>query len=655
MKHKPAKSRMPKSQSTTTTNPPSTFKQQPIELYYKKNKNGNLFKSLEDFEYQHTQNYIPIYTNFFDLNTTNWNSMNLNHKHSISSIHSVDKDNHNIYHIYNENNKLVTSFFKLAPLLDPVKYMCGKYQHLTEEELFSLPSFQQSTHPKKDDPNNASYVDSFFYYLSSKLLHEYGFIHGIDFYGSFLSVKQNYRLNVIDDLEYLHDSDYFVKHCGELFSIDDSYQQELLNFDTRKNKLRLQFQSLKDQEETKDDFLSVSSIQDLEVLNSVFETTEKVEETRNENTNDYLIFTMDEEKTTERKTNSVSHTTTEKSHTTVDDEDDDSSISSSSSCSSRSSNTSSSTKSSISISSDVLLDDVEELDGIDDTTLERKSYIEENNNDDDNSQTNEDSDDEYSSLDESDIVEATIKTFPVQIIAMENVETTLDYYMENYDISEDEWKAIFMQIIMILITYQKTFDFTHNDLHTNNIMFNMTEEQFIYYQVNGKIYRVPTYNKIFKIIDFGRAIYTFQGKTLCSDSYAVSGDAHSQYNFGVYMDKTKKLIEPNKAFDLCRLACSLYDHFFDEDDDVSSIQPNSVASLVLDWVKDDSGRNILYKSNGKERYPGFKLYKMIARDVHKHLPEEELKKPIFNRFHSNRKAIKKNSIFLNIDKMPSCV
>ena len=30
---------------------------------------------------------------------------------------------------------------------------------------------------------------------------------------------------------------------------------------------------------------------------------------------------------------------------------------------------------------------------------------------------------------------------------------------------------------MTLLTYQKSFDFTHNDLHTNNIMFQKTDKK----------------------------------------------------------------------------------------------------------------------------------------------------------------------------------
>ena len=66
-----------------------------------------------------------------------------------------------------------------------------------------------------------------------------------------------------------------------------------------------------------------------------------------------------------------------------------------------------------------------------------------------------------------------------------------------------------IQVIMMLIAYQNVFDLTHNDLHTNNIMHVTTDKQFLNYRFDGKYYKVPTYGRIYKIIDFGRAIYRF--------------------------------------------------------------------------------------------------------------------------------------------------
>ena len=56
------------------------------------------------------------------------------------------------------------------------------------------------------------------------------------------------------------------------------------------------------------------------------------------------------------------------------------------------------------------------------------------------------------------------------------------------------------------------------------------------------------------------------------------------------------------------------------------------------------GKNVLYKSNGEERYPNFKLYKMIARTVHEHTPEKQLDYAYFKQFRCKNlmKATKEN-------------
>ena len=216
------------------------------------------------------------------------------------------------------------------------------------------------------------------------------------------------------------------------------------------------------------------------------------------------------------------------------------------------------------------------------------------------------------------------------MIALEKCDGTFDSLLEDEAISEDEITSALFQVIFTLLVYQKLFSFTHNDLHTNNILYKETKTKFLYYKINGKTYKVPTYGKIYKIIDFGRAIYKFQDKIMCSDSFAPSGDAHGQYNFEPYFNTDKPRLEPNKSFDLCRLGCSMYDFVFEEEPNL--LKMSAVQKLVLEWCTDDYGKNVLYKKNGDERYPNFKLYKMISRIVHKHTPENQLENPLFAQF-----------------------
>jgi hypothetical protein len=60
---------------------------------------------------------------------------------------------------------------------------------------------------------------------------------------------------------------------------------------------------------------------------------------------------------------------------------------------------------------------------------------------------------------------------------------------------------------------------------------------------------------------------------------------------------------------------------------------------------------MLYKNNNQERYPDFKLYKMIARKVHTHLPHKVLENKLFNKFLIPKKEIKSGTLIMNIDKI----
>jgi len=565
-----------------------------FSIYYNKNNNSKLFEYLEKNDFQKVQNFVPLYLNYFNLDDKNYNSINLNQKYNIQSILKQNSNNcFNISCYDNSNNKIkVESFFKFSPLLDPVKFMVGKYKNITKEKLTSLPQLTNTNvHAKVLDQNNSAYVDSFFSYLTSQLLHKKSFTHGLDFYGSFLGIKNQLKLNVYDDLEYLFDSDFFHKQKNKLFDMDDVDEERLLEGDTRNYRKKIIVES-------EDINLDIQTI-DNSFMEEVFELThENLEKHNNELREEYCVINENkDEKKSEKRTSST--------------------------CSSRTSNTSNG----------------------EEESLEESSGLESC----ENSQLSE-----YSSLSEENIY-ALIKDFPVQIICLEKMEDTLDSLLEEEDnnesdsLSNKEWASCLFQIIMILVTYQKIFDFTHNDLHTNNIMFQKTDRKFMNYKFNDTYYRVPTYGRIYKIIDFGRAIYSFNGKTICSDSYHPKGDAATQYNFEPYFNEKKPRLKPNKSFDLCRLACSLYDFFVDDVENENKIK-NPVAKLIIKWTKDDKGRNILYKNNGEERYPDFKLYKMIVRTVHEHIPENELNNPLFSSYKSSKKKIKKGKI-INIDKM----
>lgn len=268
---------------------------------------------------------------------------------------------------------------------------------------------------------------------------------------------------------------------------------------------------------------------------------------------------------------------------------------------------------------------------IKDSDSELSFTDEENEISDDYETVSEESEESDIESEEQELV-LVIKEMPVQVVSIEKCENTLDSLLEKNDVRMEELESAMFQVITMLHTYQSIFKFTHNDLHTNNIMYVNTEIEYLFYKINGLHYKIPTFGKIYKIIDFGRSIYTVNDKVLCSDSFSENGMAHTQYNFEPFLNPKKPVLEPNYSFDLCRLGCSILDFIIDDLDDIDKFRQIPVYDLIISWIYDDHGKNILYKKNGDDRYPEFKLYKMIARIVHNHTPLKQLDHECFKKY-----------------------
>ena len=547
----------------------------------------NYIYSIEDnnfdynpFRISKLQNYHPTYNTFFSLTENNYNSIQFNHKK-----HFIDMNT--VVNTHTSERETKQTFIKFSPLVDPIRYLIGKYEKHTDI-LSNLPSYpvnNNETHvlPKFNDVNNCAYVDCFFNFLSSIALNHHNFVNGIDFYGSYLGIQNKYKMDISDDIDYLHTSTFFNYNQTMYELTNNDYENDTDG--SRKYRATLEIGD------------------DMNIDNLV----EKMEnDFNNETIDNDAISTIETIYSVELKTSDNEQTNDEIETVSSDDSSNDSELNYST-------------------------DEDED---------------EENNEE---SSWETDSSEHSDSSSEATIVEnAYINQFPVQLICLEKCDGTLDELFETHVLSQELISSALFQIVMILITFQKMFSFTHNDLHTNNIMYVNTDITHLYYKYNKIVYSVPTHGKIFKMIDFGRAIYKFKGNTFCSDSFAPGGDAATQYNCEPFMNTSKPLLEPNCSFDLCRLGCSIYDFIIqdEESDDMNELQ-----HTIDRWCKDDNNKNVLYKSNGEDRYPEFKLYKMIARTVHNHRPEKQLDFPYFNKYAIDSYTDIKN--IQDIDSYPS--
>jgi hypothetical protein len=243
---------------------------------------------------------------------------------------------------------------------------------------------------------------------------------------------------------------------------------------------------------------------------------------------------------------------------------------------------------------------------------------------------------------------------PVVLLYLERMEETMDSLLTTPALApaktpdlEKCWTAWVFQVVIACAQLQGTLSLTHNDLHTNNVLFRKTDKEFLWYKDSkGRAWRVPTYGYIFTIIDYGRAIFIQNNFTVVSSEYNDGHNAAGMYNFGQMKDPDMPYVPPNKSFDLSRIACSLLRALYPVN---PPSKPKGVRltkegeweiretehplfNLLWTWLRTKNGHSILENERGQEKYPGFDLYTTIAAEVKDAVPAEQFGKDIFKEF-----------------------
>ena len=248
-----------------------------------------------------------------------------------------------------------------------------------------------------------------------------------------------------------------------------------------------------------------------------------------------------------------------------------------------------------------------------------------------------------SSTDEGDLI-ATFTNFPVAYLFIERLEGTLEDIIKQ-QLSLSLLKSCLFQITFALIYLQKHYQFTHNDLHINNVMYRKTDKPFLYYKYNNQYFKVPTYGYLFKIIDFGRSIFTIGKKTFMNDCFSKHGEAEGQYSHppqvSFLQTSYDDFVGPSYYFDLCRLAMTMideirynHDDLLEEDDDYQEFLEflkylvTDIHGQRLDKLEDD-----------------FDIYIKIAKDAKNTLPREVLAKPFFYEYRVKKKHFPKSTYY----------
>jgi hypothetical protein len=488
------------------------------------------------------------------------------------------------------NKKKRKAFCKVTHLLDPIRSIQGYYIDSVKGE--------QRKHVKLSNPMNQAYIDALGNYLLGQLRERKISPHFCLFYGGFQGVAKKYNFNITDEFEsYRNYKGFWEKRKRGYFELCiESYE-------------------IPEEEEDNGDM----KIEEIEV------NTPNSDELHSE---------------------SFSYTTPRSNHSTrsacIDLGEVECDMENLPEIESLHS------EDSVSVKEGDLPDTVQEVRL---RTVEGGEGSSESSSSDSTSSSEESSEDGIQ-------VYAQFKDYPVMLIFQEEMKGVLDDLLDDEEEVgaekgtqewEDRWIAWTFQVIAALSVAQGVLGFTHNDLHTNNIVWCDTDESWFFYKTrDGTHWKVPTYGKILRIIDFGRAIFRIDDRWFVSDDYAVGGDAEGQYSFeGHRSARMKTTVEPNPSFDLCRYAVSVLESLFDDemppeklDGEVISREGNWVIhetesplwNLLWSWLIDDEGRNVLKDEDGTERFPDFDLYKHISTHVFGAKPQEQLRRKIFDSY-----------------------
>jgi len=488
----------------------------------------------------------------------------------------------------------VNLFMKRAHILSPIAYMSGEYVLPDDGALPSYLSTWQHTLAKINDPNNEAYIDSLFAVCASHLVENKLSPHWVRCFGNFCGRLDRYVFNLSEDYEEIKHESWFAENLAaglfELRIIDEMGEAASFKPQDYQRKPRRSIVS-----DTSVNFDEVASCEDLDAG----------VEHKNRNSFD----SPDKEEN-------------------VDEEISD--------------------------------DDIEMIDSTDAPIPVSVPRLNLRQVPDSNDEMAEEGNEfEGSGVSESSggpPIIAIFKNFPVMATVLECCDGTMDNLLDEEDedledSKEQRWTAWIFQVIAALAVAQKEYHFVHNDLHTNNIMWSWTSEPTLYYELKdalggSRIYAVPTFGRLFKIIDFNRASFHLgkRGGFFISDAFEDEGDANGQYNCPPYFNQKHSRVDPNPSFDLVRLACSLMESLYD--DAPADVEPERIMTeepglkvnetksplynLLWLWLQQKDGYNVLRNPDGTERFPGFDLYKIIGANCKNAIPCEQITKPIFD-------------------------
>ena len=222
---------------------------------------------------------------------------------------------------------------------------------------------------------------------------------------------------------------------------------------------------------------------------------------------------------------------------------------------------------------------------------------------------------------------------------LENVEIGLGDIIDNKNYCRDEWLSYVFQIVAALSIVQSRYNLIHNDLHVGNVMCKSTKRKFLYYQTNDNIYfKIPTYGRIIKIVDWGRAILELPSRKIWNNCFNIDFDVFGQYYPASENISHTNIITPNTSFDMTIFCYSLLDPEY-------NLPNDDLIKFLINLCLLSNGENI-YK---KYKELTFELYCKISKYAKDAIPKDLIRNPIFTDIRIPMDEIEKNQIVYRLE------
>ena len=592
---------------------------------------NNIVENFKEFmNINQVQGYYPICSLYFNYYNNDYSNkqFTMKSKYSLKNIiNKIDHENKDSYIKFMFNSDIVNNytkkvenkniFIKLSPILDVIPYLMNQYNAQHNQYLSNI--FQYLTNNKINSYNNSAYIDSFASFCLSNLTESGKCPTFPLFYGTYSGIAENFEFDISDEYEDIKSKKWFQKNLKTKFKVKT---KEIICDKLSSSNFSLSSNSSLDLSNNPN--ISMGEIDDI-LKKSIMKLVNQDNDNNNSSLDEEVdvirldTSDQDEDEAENRSENEAKEAEEDENEAEneaeAEAEEDENEAEEDEEKNKRTD-----------------LDNILEAESLESDNSDEWEDVESNDENDNNEEDKEllsdaeslNTDSNISDIEKYTYIQyAALKDFPVQINIIELCDNTLDELIDNedYELSNTEWKSILFQVCFGMAVAQKQLDFVHNDLHSSNIMLTNTDKEFIYMKYKNNYFKIPTFGKISKIIDFGRATFKINDKIFFSDVFKKYGDAEGQYSYPYHNTFKNCKILPNKSFDLARLSTTIIEHF--EED-------NDIFNLLRSWATDKYGNCLIYCNDD------FDLYKNIAKNVFNSVPKDQLNKKVFSEFRCNK-------------------